>query len=220
MIVRSGQDEIGRRSWAGSCVKYLQHKAVIARSTLHVTFGQVGATVAGTNSQITNPLRIWRFNRGWAVGRAHADAVLASSVILAAHLFTQIAIAFRSYDDELLITTGGQLQLALVTIRDAVCTADFSVSQLAASFGTDAFGSTQFVRFTCGVEVASLLVASICFFRVINQIAKAFVYDGETLIVAARLVTKTARICVSNTIRAANGIPFTAAWRTVTTRLT
>lgn len=90
MIVRSGQDEIGRRSWAGSCVKYLQHKAVIARSTLHVTFGQVGATVAGTNSQITNPLRIWRFNRGWAVGRAHADAVLASSVILAAHLFTQI----------------------------------------------------------------------------------------------------------------------------------
>lgn len=211
MIVRSGQDEIGRRSWAGSCVKYLQHKAVIARSTLHVTFGQVGATVAGTNSQITNSLRIWRFNRGWAVGRAHADAVLASSVILAAHLFTQIAIAFRSYDDELLITTGGQLQLALVTIRDAVCTADFSVSQLAASFGTDAFGSTQFVRFTCGVEVASLLVASI---------AKAFVYDGETLIVAARLVTKTARICVSNTIRAANGIPFTAAWRTVTTRLT
>lgn len=42
----------------------------------------------------------------------------------------QTAIAFRSYDDELLITTGGQLQLALVTIRDAVCTADFSVSQL------------------------------------------------------------------------------------------
>lgn len=69
-------------------------------------------------------------------------------------------------------------------------------------------------------DAKNTLFVFVVFFSVVKLTAKAFVYDGETLVVAARLVTKTARICVSNTIRAANGIPFTAAWRTVTTRLT
>lgn len=49
--------------------------------------------------------------------------------------------------------------------------------------------------------------------------AQALVDDGQSLVVAARFVPQTTRVRVGDTIRTADGIPFTAARRTETTRI-
>lgn len=90
VIIRSGQDKVGRRSWTRTLVQNLQWQPMVTSCTLHVALGQVGSAVISANAGVAIRRQIRRLHQRWTVGWTHANAVFATSSVLAIDSFTQI----------------------------------------------------------------------------------------------------------------------------------